>query len=420
MTHGAEVTSALLFGCVNPLDAELPQPYFKVEHYRVVGAEDESDIDLYECMHRIDAVLSKGDVKFCNLSLGPRIHIDDQHPHAWTCMLDRHLASGDCLATVAVGNDGHLPGEAGRIQPPADAVNALAVGAASSDDFMWDRADYSCRGPGRSPGLVKPDGVAFGGSPGQPVVLLSPYMQSLCEVYGTSIASPLALRVAAGASAVSETTLKATTLRALMIHKSEVASGHDRTHVGWGRFPQSVDELLTCADNEATVLYQGHIEAGKPIRAALPVPTVPMGTRLGIKATFCFASSIDPSDSLNYTRHGLTIIFRPRGEGSTGTFFSVGSYGSEDEMRLDAHKWETILHESQSLPAETLLDACFDIQHGARLKGRNVNSKDVPVLPYVLVVSITSDSAQPVYNNILQRYQSLQPIRLRNRVESQS
>jgi hypothetical protein len=418
LAHGTEVTAALLFGCVDPTAAELERPYFKVEHHRVVGADDEKDVDLYDCMQRIDAVLSKGDVQFCNLSLGPRMFIDDDHPHAWTCMLDRHLARGDCLATVAVGNDGELGPEAGRIQPPADAVNALAVGAATSSGFMWDRASYSCRGPGRSPGLVKPDGVAFGGAPGEPVLVFSPYMRGLCEVLGTSYSAPLALRVAAGAAALSETKLSATALRALMIHRSEIASGHDTKEVGWGRFPQSVDELLNCADNEATVLYQGHIAAGKPMRARLPVPAVPMGTNLTIKATFCFASPVDPSDTLNYTRHGLTIFFRPRGEGSCDEFFSVRSYGGEDEMRRDAHKWETVLHKSRSWRAEELLDTCFDIQHGARAKGRSVNTKDVPPLPYVLVVTITSDAKQPVYNNVLQRYRTLQPIRLRTRVET--
>jgi hypothetical protein len=73
-------------------------------------------------------------------------------------MLDGHLSLGRTLMTVAVGNDGNVDGGMGRIQPPADAVNALAVGACDSREFMWNRASYSCYGPGRSPGLVKPDG----------------------------------------------------------------------------------------------------------------------------------------------------------------------------------------------------------------------------------------------------------------------
>jgi hypothetical protein len=417
MTHGTEVTSALLFGRVPENCEELPQPYFSVDHFRILGAADEKDIDLYDCMNRIDAVLSEGRFPFANLSLGPRMNIDDDHPHAWTCMLDKHLASGTCLAAVAVGNDGELPNELGRVQPPADAVNALAVGAASSEEFMWDRAAYSCRGPGRSPGLVKPDGLSFGGCASTQLELYSPYAGGLSGVQGTSFAAPLALRVAAAAAAVSETGLSATALRALMIHRCERHTMHETTSVGWGRFPSTVEALLECADNEATVLYQGFLPAGKPLRAKLPLPTVPMGTQVNIKATFCFASPVDPADSLNYTRHGLTIIFRPRGEGSTHPFFSSGPYSEEGELRQDAHKWETVLHRSKGMRAEELLDACFDIQHGAREHGRKVNNRSVPPLPYVLVVTITTDSAQQVYTNVLQRYRTLAPIRLRSRID---
>lgn len=415
LLHGTNVTSTLLFGEVAPGATELGRPYFSVEHHRVIG-HDVADVDFYECMRRIDAVLSRGNVKFCNLSLGPKLPIDDEHPHAWTCMLDRHLASGECLATIAVGNDGDLDGDDGRIQVPSDAVNALAVGAATSRGFMWDRAPYSSRGPGRSPGLVKPDGLAFGGCGNDKLVVINPAL-GLCALEGTSYAAPLAMRVAAGAAAVSETKLSATALRALLIHKSEIAGGHKREEVGWGRFPQSVDELLTCGEHEATVLYQGSLTAGTPLRATLPIPAVPMGTHLSVKATFCFASTVDPADSLNYTRHGLTIVFRPRGDGSSDEFFSSRSYGSEDDLRMDAHKWETVLHRSRSWRAEDLLAACFDIQHGARVKGRKVRVKDVPPLPYVLIVTITSDARQPIYNSVLQRYRTLQPIRLRSRLQ---
>jgi hypothetical protein len=42
----------------------------------------------------------------------------------------------------------------------------------------------------------------------------------------------------------------------------------------------------------------------------------------------------------------------------------------------------------------------------------------VPPLPYVLVVTVTSDAKRPVYDNVLQRYRTLQPIRLGTRVET--
>lgn len=416
LSHGTEVTSALLFGAVPVGATELERPYFNVTHHRVLGQADELDPDLYDCMRRIDEVLRTGTVDFANISLGPRMAIDDGQPHAWTSMLDGHLALGTTLLSVAVGNDGALQGPMGRIQPPADAVNALAVGAADSPDFMWGRASYSCVGPGRSPGVVKPDGLAFGGTDSEPLVLLNPLSGGLCGVQGTSFASPLVLRTAAAACAMSDTKLSATALRALLIHRAE-PGGHEPAHVGWGRFPASAEELLTCDDGEATILYQGHFIAGGIMRIGLPIPAVQLGVRLRITATFCFASPVDPADPVNYTRHGLTITFRPRGTGSSQPFFSSVTHGSEQDLRRDAHKWETVLHRSQSFPAEELLDACFDVEHGAREHGQKVNNKDVPPLPYVLVATIASEMGEPVYHAVRQKFNMLTPIRLRDRVQ---
>ncbi|APW42894.1 S8 family peptidase [Rhodoferax saidenbachensis] len=416
LSHGMEVTSALLFGAVSEGATELERPYFNIAHHRVLGHADESDSDLYDCMRRIDAVLRTGEVDFANISLGPRIAIDDGQPHAWTSMLDGHLASGKTLLSVAVGNDGEIQGPMGRIQPPADAVNALAIGSADSSGFMWGRAAYSCVGPGRSPGLVKPDGLAFGGTESEPLVLLNPLSGGLCGVQGTSFASPLVLRTAAAACAMSETKLSATALRSLLIHRAE-RGGHELSHVGWGRFPASAEELLTCSDGEATVLYQGYFTAGGIMRIELPIPAVPLGVRLRITATFCFASPVDPADPVNYTRHGLTIKFRPQGAGSSQPFFSSQTHGSEQELRRDAHKWETVLHRSESFSAAELLDACFDVEHGAREHGEKVVNKNVPSLPYVLVATIASEMGEPVYQAVRQKFSMLTPINLRDRVQ---
>jgi hypothetical protein len=420
LSHGTEVTSALLFGIVASDAKELPTPFFNVEHHRVLGWDDERDVDLYDCMRRVQSVLAEGNVDFANLSLGPRLAVDDGHPHAWTAMLDSQLAKGTTLMTVAVGNDGHLPHGLGRIQPPADAVNALAVGAADSDDFLWNRAPYSCHGPGRSPGLIKPDGLAFGGTQTSPLVLLNPLAGGLTGVQGTSFASPLVLRTAAAARSLSQTRLEATTLRALLIHRAERAQGHDVNEVGWGRFPLSPDELLTCGDHEASVLYQGYITAGGALRIELPIPPVPLGTGLTITATFCFASPVDAADPVNYTRHGLTVVFRPRGTGSSSPFFSTGNYESEQHLRQDAYKWETVLHRSVPFQADQLLNACFDVVHGAREHGLATQNSEVPPLPYVLIATIASQKGEPVYEPVRQKYQALAPITLRDQIRLRS
>lgn len=417
LLHGTDVTSALLFGAADLAGDTLPRPFFNVQHHRVLGSANEVDVDLYDCMHRIKQILSAGDVDFANLSLGPRMCIDDDQPHAWTAMLDEQLANGRTLVTVAVGNDGDLTDGKGRVQPPADAVNALAVGSADSREFMWRRAVYSCYGPGRSPGLVKPDGVVFGGTKENPLVLFNPLAGGLTGVQGTSFAAPLALRAAAATRALAKTPLSATALRALMIHRADRFGGHDSRDIGWGRFPEEPEQLLTCGDHEVSVLYQGKIDAGGRMRIGVPVPPVAMGVKLTITATFCFTSPVDAADPVNYTRHGLTVFFRPRGAGSTEPFFSKGGYETEHELRHDAHKWETVLHQAVSFDAHELLDACFDVDHGAREHGLAVDNSVAPSLPYVLVVTVSTQKGEPIYQTVMQKYRMLAPIELRTKVQ---
>jgi subtilisin family serine protease len=417
LSHGTEVTSALLFGEVASDAVELPTPYFRVRHHRVIGVDDERDVDLFDCIHRIEAALKNEHVEFANLSLGPRMTIDDDHPHVWTTVLDSHLAAGQTLLTVAVGNDGGEANGMGRIQPPADAVNALAVGAADSPDFMWSRARYSCHGPGRSPGRVKPDGVSFGGTEERPLILLNPLSGGLTGVQGTSFAAPMVLRTAAAARAVSATPLSATTLRALLIHRASRHEDHDARDVGWGRFPTNEHELLTCADSEVSVIYQGVVAAGRTLRVGVPVPPVPLGVALTITATFCFASPVDPADTINYTRNGLTVVFRPQGDGTSFPFFSSGGYDTEQELRAGASKWETVLHKTARFRAEQLLDACFDVTHGARERGLSVKNKLVPPLPYVLIVTIATQHGERIYESVMNKYQTLAPIQLREQIQ---
>ncbi|WP_407470007.1 S8 family serine peptidase [Xanthomonas campestris pv. raphani] len=87
----------------------------------------------------VEEVLLSRQYQFINLSLGPDLPIDDTDVHAWTSVIDDLLSDGDTLMTVAVGNNGEMDRAVGnaRVQVPADAVNALAVGAANNTDDTW-------------------------------------------------------------------------------------------------------------------------------------------------------------------------------------------------------------------------------------------------------------------------------------------
>src|SRR3546814_7939996 len=73
-------------------------------------------------------------------------------------------------------------------------VNAIPVGACDTTSVDWQRAPYSSHGPGRSPGLIKPDGVAFGGSDAQPFIVYNALTNQYAHTSGTSFSSPALLR----------------------------------------------------------------------------------------------------------------------------------------------------------------------------------------------------------------------------------
>ena len=422
LMHGNAVTSTVLFGESSRVSGVLPKPYSRVRHYRVIGKDSGGDPDLFDVLRKIDWVLVNEPPQFMNLSVGPCIPIDDDDVHVWTTLLDYRLSNGRTFTTVAVGNDGDDPDPTmSRVQPPSDMVNALGVGAADSFGSTWSRATYSCIGPGRSPGLMKPDGVAFGGSENEPFHVYSPTVGGLVGLEGTSFAAPLVLRAALGVSVSLDVPLSATALKALMVHRAEQHTSATGSEIGWGRFETDPEKLIVCADNEAMVIYQGVIQPGQPIRARIPFPDLQLNGKVTIRATFAFSAATDPAHSLNYTKAGLNVIFRPvNGDKRTVPFFNQDNFDSEDDLRRDAQKWEACLSRERRFNRGTLSDPVFDIEYLTRDEGRSVPTKDQDPLPYVLIVTVSVANTPGVYNSVLQRYKSLQPVRLATQVQIKS
>lgn len=422
--HGLAVTSALLFG---PLESGVPapQPYAGVDHYRVIDTATKQDPQghYFDVLNRIMGVLKQKPYDFVNLSLGPDLPIEDDEVHVWTASLDEHFSHGRSLVSVAVGNTGEDDWDSGnaRIQAPADGVNMLAVGACDSPGSGWKRARYSSIGPGRSPGIVKPEILVFGGSDAAPFwVLDAAKPGSARGIQGTSFASPLALRSAIGVRTYLGSVMSPIALKALLIHHGD-CGGFDQREVGWGRVPHELERLVTCPEGAVHVLYQGELEAGRYLRAKVPVPSSGLKGMVTISATFCYATETDPQDPVNYTRAGLEVAFRPHQgkftQGPTGpskypstkSFFSSGGYESEEELRRDAHKWEPCMKATVRMQASSLNDPVFDIHYNARRGGMNyLGAKPIP---YALVVTVASKTPD-LYNKIAQRYRTiLEPLR---------
>lgn len=418
MRHGAQVTSALLYGPLPP-GRSPPAPYAALDHWRVLDGEGD-DFELMATLDRVMDVLEQHRYPLVSLSLGPDEAMLDDDVHVWTSRLDQFAAAGTTLVVTAAGNNGELDEPSGlcRIQPAADGVNVLAVGAADRSGATWARAAYSPRGPGRSPGLVKPDLVAFGGSLDE-MFYAADGAGAARGVFGTSFAGPNAARLGVGLKALFGTQLSPVAVKAMLVHQADPGD-HAKGEVGWGRLPAELGDLATCAADEATIVYQGLLEPARYRRFLLPVPAGGFRAKAWIKATFVAASAVDPEDAINYTRTGVGITFRPKTVGHPGwykmngetrertvhksaSFFGKSAlFEAEQALRDDAQRWEAVLRAARPFRPATLDQPAFDIEHLARAHGQAAHRSDA--VAYALVVSVREEGSSELYNRILRSY----------------
>ncbi len=416
LDHGVGVTSAFLFGSIDTT-GELPRPNCHIDHYRVLDTSSvppESESDMFDVLDRIKEVLTTEKYDLVNLSIGPAIPIMDDEIHAWTAVLDHLIKKKNLLMGIAVGNTGDSNSEFGlnRVQVPSDCINAIAVGACDSQKQDWKRASYSSVGPGRSPGYVKPDLVAFGGSVSEPFLTLSSNSSNhIFESAGTSYSVPLALRMASGILAHYDRKISPLATRTLLVHAAENNS-IEKSEVGWGRIPNHLTDIVVCDDKSVKVLYQGKISPSKYQRVRIPMVDEEIKGIISIKATICYQSESDPSFPDTYTQTGLELTFRPHDEKFLGKsqinpqskpFFGKNSVGlSETKLRSAAWKWENCLKETRKFQGKSLHNPCFDVHYNSRQGGQNF--KHETALDYAMVISVETGNDLEFYNKIRQKY----------------
>lgn len=421
--HGLAVTSSFLFG---PLESGkvVGRPMCLVDHVRVLDEHTGNDLEYYDVLDRITKHLDTANVRyrFGSLSLGPSRPITDDEVTAWTATFDQRLAHGHLLLAVAAGNDGDKDGEFGlnRLQPPSDGVNTLSVGASDSRGKKWDRAPYSCVGPGRSPGIFKPDGVSFGGTDKTPFQVIGPGLQCI-GIQGTSFAAPFSLRSGAGVAALLGKQLHPLTVRALMVHRAQGKAGRPHSQVGWGRFLEDPAQMITCDDCEAVVVYQGELPLRQNLRARLAVPSGSLVGDVVITATLAISPDVDPEHVSTYTRGGLAVTFRPdathfglgedgafRKEPETADFFNTKRLSGrvpEYQLRKDAHKWEPVIRASRKVQGSALKQPFFDIYYHERERGGS--QKEPATLRYALIVTVRCEAVTDLYQQTLDAHQQL-------------
>lgn len=424
--HGSKVASAIVYG--DQGCNELVKDVLSIDHYKVYSHLDvNSGPQLYDVLKRIKSVLSHKKYRFVNICLGPSFPRPDNEPNLWTSQLDKLAESGETLFIIAAGNDGECIATLGesyaRIQPPADMLNGLSVGAADSRCSEWDRADYSCIGPGRRPGHVKPDVMYFGGNElGEKVQLTSLDTPALIEDFGTSFAAPLVTRQAALIDKYTGKKLSISTIRALLIHSAQQKG--ERIHNGWGKVPSNINEYLFCNKNRVTFIYQGILNKKSGVRAALPFSEeVPKNAKINLDATLCFYTDVDIKNPVSYSKTGVLVTFKPHIEklakNSTqpktrGLFTKQKIFGNEQHLRDDLHKWETCFKVKDRMEAKSLFNPVFDIRFSERDDGHDYDSKNP--LHYSLVATVEVEhkdgSVYDLYNKVLGRYPLLNPIEL--------
>ncbi len=407
LDHGTAVTSAALFGHVS--GGALSRPFAAIDHYRVLGTEVR-DKHLFEVMLYVDEVLTQSNYPLVSFSIGPHEVAGEDNVTAWTAMLDDHFGQGEVLATIAVGNDGQSPWPQSRIQVPSDCVNALAIGASDSMEPGWQRAPYSSIGPGRHPGLIKPDILHFGGVDNKQFRFVFPGPK-IAEGCGTSYATPATIRIAAGLKAYFGNELSPQAIRALLIHSAERGEFHPN-EVGWGMVTDDLDKMVSCDEGMVRIVYKGRLEPGKVLRAPIPMPEEELKGNIQITATFCYGCQTDPHTPGEYTRAGLDITFRPNKNKfdkdpaypKTDSFFKKHERSKEQDLRHDAHKWDTVLHGQATKRGSSLADPTFDIHYLAREPGTKSSPSQALKLPYALIITIESKKTPNIYEKVEQRY----------------
>lgn len=451
VAHGTAVAGAVLYGALNPfrsVDA-LPAPQVSVVSFRALPTSNKADEDLYESIDVIEAAVpARKDIKVYNLSFGPRGPIYDDSISRFTYALDSLSVAHKVIFFVAVGNDGEAGPGYNRIQAPSDLVNGFGVGAHSEVNGNNVHAPYSCRGPGRECGKIKPDISAFGGCERNPIHLLSTVPGMRVTSRGTSFASPIAASVGARATESFERG-SALLSRALLIHGAKHPIGLPDDLFGHGIVPKDLDGLIRCDEQEVTVVYQGSILPTSMIKLPVMLPSgVSIPGKVRITWTVAGLPRVTPNHPWDYTSSCLEDTFYPNAQkfrfqnpdkngkpkfrdlhlmqdaaeiaslkaaGWKQSLLPITKTGNQYKAEVDRRaidcKWEPIVRRSQSLFASSLHEP-FLVLHCIPRNGATERTD------YAAVVTITAPTCtEDLYNAVMRRYPALQPIRLRSEAE---
>lgn len=459
--HGSGVCGTVLHGELSGKGVSdiLPEPEVHVESFRVLPTSSPTDFDLYESIDAIEFVVKQNpNIKLYNLSFGPQGPILDDDISRFTYALDVMSFNRDCeppLFCVAVGNDGEKPEPFNRIQTPSDLINGIGVGAfIKKSDGTQVRADYSCVGPGREGAKVKPDILEFGGDLYKPFFIVGSSGNELRINAGTSFASPLVAHKLGKMMARSED-ITQHLARAIFLHNAKHHEEFSQEEYGFGIAPDDPTECLSCEDNRGTTLYQGILRPKQLVSLPIFAPGIEETKGLvTISWTIVAVCDTDPNDSDAYSASCITDTFVPHSSKYTYTLkgtkhkktvdlsteegrimaaqlelegYSVSNlpvsksakrYWEESDLRANDLKWDTVISKNQRMLGTSLHEPSLTLQSIFR----NNSVLDALTRYYVVVTVDAPGYIGNLYNETLQQFQNLQPIRIRaeQRVEAKN
>lgn len=457
LEHGCAVSGAILYGDLYGKTRydKVENPRVSVESFRVRPAkrtgDAEKDFQMYTTIDIIEKVVrERKDIKVFNISMGPRGAIIDDEISRFTYVCD--LLSYDVdegeinpLFVTAAGNDGNLEEPLNRIQAPADMVNGIAVGSYSYTP-LGERtvASYSCVGPGREGGKIKPDLLEFGGSMNRLFIAVMNQGNLTGAEQGTSFSAPVVAGKIGKLMAASEKIIPHLA-RTILIHHAESETLEGTNEEGFGYCPDDVEALLECDDNSVTILYSGEIMAGSSVKLPIYMPEVNKhkGTAK-IKWTISTVVNPNMKDSDAYTNNCIEDTFYPH-----EMTFNFSKYGSatkkinlmdqskyeevqrlmddgysksdlpaskpakksfrEADLRNSDFKWDTIIRKFVSMRTSSLLNPFISLHAIGRDEGLHEKVR------YNVVITIDVPKYDgSLYDSILQKYRNLSPIKVQN------
>lgn len=403
--HGTEMASLILRGDLSQAEPPLSEPIYVRPVLRGDGQGDASSprdrlfVDfLYRAILRMVEVAPG--VRVVNLSLGDRHRLyDGGLVSPWARLLDWLAARHGLLFVVSAGNHAvrfrpepadrpHFEGDPQarrrmllthleeeqrlrRLRVPAEAINALTIGAAHEDASSWtpDRrldpwpsADLPSPISAQGPGIrraIKPDLLAPGGRlllneealhwrarvfgsrpPGLLVASVGQPGERDRTAYsgGTSHATALTTRAAArllpmlddlraqhGADRLPET-LTGVLLKALLVHGCDGRQGREvlaealggntkaqrnRALRFGGHGHLNIERVLACTERRATVLACGFIGRDEGHRHELPLPW-PLSGRRGLRRLTLTLAWLSPTHPASQRYRGAYLWFVPK------------------------------------------------------------------------------------------------------------